>query len=232
MTGNDKAVEPALRSGLWPRKLALSWPARNRERSGRRVTADTERVAFIRTLESMAAFITAMEADFHANKLDHLGQVNRINSSFANLLSSAGNAGDVGLMISHRTRGLEDCLFDLSNAVQEKAERRIAFSNQANDEFESLCRQSGTFVKTSIDFLQTDNPVLLTWLDNKQKDCDKICDECASSHEERLIEGICTPSASMIYLDMLHSFKGIHSHMVHIVRLFAGLCGINEAGYS
>jgi len=235
LIGNGKAMDtdkPFFGIALWSRKLPLSWSLKTQTKErGRSVMADPERTAFIRTLESMTTFIETMEDDLRMDSLAHLGQGNRVNSCFQKILSSADNAGDVGLMISHRTRGLQDSLFDLSAAVREKIEEHIAFSDQATNEVELLCRQSKTFLKASIDFLLTDNPVLLTWLDTKQKECKKSCEECATGHEERLIEGICTQTAAMIYLDILDGFKGIYSQTTNIIWLLAGLCGIYEAKY-
>ncbi len=218
-------MEPLPAAGKTP----LSRPPKNRGRYV--VMEDPERVAFIRTLASVSAFIGDLETAFRTNEPDHLAQVDRVAESFRNMLDSAGHAGDVGLMISHGTRGLRECLSELGAAVREKAGKHLTFSKGATREFESLCRDSRVFLRTALDFLRTDNPVLLEWLDNKQKACQKTCAEYAASHAQRLIDGICDNSASIVYLDMLHSFKDIHSQTLHIVRLLAGLCGIGRLNH-
>jgi Na+/phosphate symporter len=47
---------------------------------------------------------------------------------------------------------------------------------------------------------------------------EKMADEYATRHEERLIEGLCAPKASQLYIQMIDAFKGIAWHAKEIAK--------------
>lgn len=232
MTDTDKTTpfhKHFWSKALWSNKESASrTPKHNHLQMSSKPTVDPERTAFIHTLESVSTFIAAMDTDFRTGNLDHTDQSALVNVRFEVMLDQAANAGDVGLMISHRARGLQESLNDLDAAVQDKVEGHVDFSPQACADIGLLFKQTATFLKASSDYLVTDSQVLLKWLDDKQKECAKLCEEFATRHQERLTGGICSQDASMLYLDILHSFKGIQSQVTNIVWLLAGLCGIYD----
>lgn len=183
---------------------------------------DQARADFIRVLESAGTFLEAVERDFSLNKLQHPGKQISLQNSFQSILTHLDDAGDTGLSIGYRVRDLRGSLLTIGAAVREKVEKGILFSDRAHEEVIYLFQATSVILKTAVDYLGTENPILLRWLENRQRECKNTCDECATSHEERLVEGICVPAASMIFLDMLQGFAGIHWQVVNMMWLVTG----------
>jgi|GEM_PF-3649681 len=184
---------------------------------------DRARMDFIHALTSVATFMEAVENDFRKNGLSHHERIDDIKDCLQTLLNSLDYVGDLDLMLDHRLQNLQDHLFDLAAAVQEKVEKRIVFSDPATEEMSRIFKESKAFLRIAVDFLRTDSATQFRWLEKRQAECRKNCDECAASHEKRLVEGICIPDASLVYLDMLHAFAGVHSQLVNVIRLCAGI---------
>jgi Na+/phosphate symporter len=184
---------------------------------------DRTREHLIQALISAAKFLEAVENDFRKSGLRHFARTGDIQGRFKTLLSSLDNTGDLDLMIDHRIQNLQEHLFDLAAAVREKVEKDIVFSNPATQEMNRIFKESKAFLKTAIDFLRTDSVALSRLLEKKQDMCMKNCEQYAASHEKRLVDGTCVPEASLIYLEMLHAFAGLHSQVLNIVRLREGM---------
>ncbi|HUW63330.1 MAG TPA: hypothetical protein VMW83_01320 [Spirochaetia bacterium] len=182
--------------------------------------ADQMRNTVICTLDAATLFLESIQRDFQKNKLRHRDQVSNLNICFQNLLNLSTTPGGE---FDPRIRSLQGSLLVISSAVGKKVEEHILFSNRAVEEIRCLFTESLGFLKTAMDFLKTDNSILLRWLENKQTECRNYCDSCSNSHEERLIEGSCVPAASLLYLDMLRGFNDTHWQVINVIGLLAGL---------
>lgn len=181
--------------------------------------SDIRKASVISALESVTTFMKILESDFRRNKLYHLDQIRAINKGFKDILNSPTILSDEEGELGPRIDNLHASMLSLSSAVKQKVSGHILFSNRAVEEISCLFSETEGFLKTCLDFLTTNNSILLGWLENKQNECRKYCDSCATSHEERLVEGICVPTASLIFLDMLRGFNGIYWQTINAVRL-------------
>jgi len=174
------------------------------------------------TLETAAHFLAAADSDFLKNRLDHLTAIPSLEAGFQSLLNSPFLAIEAGEELLGRVLSLRDSLLAIAAAVREKVERHILFSHRAVEEISCLFTETATFLQTALDFSRTHNAILLRWVENEQAECRRYCDNCMTSHEERLIEGVCIPDASLVYLNMLRGFNELHWQVVGIMRLLAG----------
>ncbi len=51
---------------------------------------------------------------------------------------------------------------------------------------------------------------------------ERMANDFATAHEERLVTGECTPKSSSIYLDMLYAFGEMGAHVKNAVKKFSG----------
>jgi Na+/phosphate symporter len=93
--------------------------------------------------------------------------------------------------------------------VRGKSEHHILFSEEAvkevNDVFEGTLR----LLKNLPDLLTTESKSLAQRVGEEGRSMFKIAEAYSEDHEERLINGICVPKHSPLYLSIIESLKGV-----------------------
>jgi Na+/phosphate symporter len=100
-------------------------------------------------------------------------------------------------------------LEDLADTLHKKARENILFSDRGVTEVCYLFQTLGDILRATADLILVQNPILIRYVLESEAVVEKVTIEYATQHEERLIEGLCLPLASPIYLRILDTFKGI-----------------------
>jgi Na+/phosphate symporter len=66
------------------------------------------------------------------------------------------------------------------------------------------------------DLILTQNKLLAQHIGEQVRSVFKIANGYSEEHEERLIQGVCTPKSTPIYLGILESLKGIIAHTLEV----------------
>jgi Na+/phosphate symporter len=66
------------------------------------------------------------------------------------------------------------------------------------------------------DLIQTKNKLLAQHLGEQVRSILKIANGYSEEHEERLIQGVCIPKSSPLYLGLIESLKGIITHTLEV----------------
>ncbi|HSK09083.1 MAG TPA: hypothetical protein VK911_05880 [Vicinamibacterales bacterium] len=88
----------------------------------------------------------------------------------------------------------------------------IPFTDRANREMRCLLDAVVELLEGLRDALRTGNRTLLRYVQDAGRSCVAQANEYALFHEQRLIEGVCQPEASSIYLAMIDHLKGVEWH--------------------
>ena len=106
-----------------------------------------------------------------------------------------------------------DFLESILNVVRIKARQGVPFSDKAMAEigelFDLLTEMLGNFQ----DVLLTRNRALLERIREQADRVGELAIEFLVSHEDRLLEGLCSPFASSLFLDILDSLKHAAFHL-------------------
>lgn len=94
-------------------------------------------------------------------------------------------------------------------AVENKVAGSVLFSETAAKELNTLFEGLITFIDHIKDYLLTGNKVLQKHITGEAEKYARFARDFATKHEERLIQGICQPRSSTVYLDMLSGISGI-----------------------
>jgi len=86
------------------------------------------------------------------------------------------------------------------------------FTDRATREIRGLLDTVIALVEDLHDALRTGNRTLVRSILDGGRECETRAHEYALQHEQRLIEGVCQPGASSIYLAMLDHVRGIEWH--------------------
>lgn len=100
-------------------------------------------------------------------------------------------------------------LEDLAGTLQKKMKENILFSDRGVTEVSFLSQTLADILRATADLVLVRNPILIRYVLESETMVEKTTIEYATQHEERLVEGLCIPMASPIYLSMLDTFKGI-----------------------
>ena len=111
--------------------------------------------------------------------------------------------------ISYNIEGIVDRL-------KSKVQNQILFSDQAVKEINDVFQEAMTLLERLPDLILTPNKLLAQNIGEQVRSVLKIANGYSEGHEERLMQGVCTPKSSPTYLGILESLKGIIAHILEV----------------
>lgn len=97
----------------------------------------------------------------------------------------------------------------LCELIDKKISEKVLFSDRAVNETVYLLQRLVEILRPAADMILARNTFLSRYVLESQSDIEKMADEYATLHENRLITGECLPVASSIYVGMLGAIKSI-----------------------
>ncbi len=113
--------------------------------------------------------------------------------------------------IGHRIEEIIGCL-------RTKVKGKIIFSEKAMEEATALLEKVKNIMHDSSDFIMSRNEFVAKYIIEAECEIEQNANKFATFHEDRMIEGLCLPEASSIYLHMLDALKGIAWHARQIAE--------------
>jgi Na+/phosphate symporter len=93
--------------------------------------------------------------------------------------------------------------------VRGKSENHIVFSDQADKEVNDIFQETIELLRNLPDLFAAESKSLAQQVGEQGRSMFKIADGYSEDHEERLINGICIPKHSPLYLGIIESLKGV-----------------------
>jgi hypothetical protein len=109
----------------------------------------------------------------------------------------------------------------LVEIINKKIKEDVLFSDRGISEITFLLQRLAEILKTTSDLLLIRNPALIRHIQESESDLANKALEYATLHEERLIEGLCLPMASPLFLNMLNAIRNIAWDAKEIAIKFA-----------
>jgi Na+/phosphate symporter len=109
-----------------------------------------------------------------------------------------------------------DHIESLIGATRKMIAEGVLFTDRATREVGSLFEIALELLECVRDVLQTGNRTLIRHILLAAQRCELMANEFALFHEQRLIEGVCVPRASSLYLAMVDYLKGVEWHVRQI----------------
>ena len=106
-----------------------------------------------------------------------------------------------------RLRQLVEIMAGLQDPIQRKIKDGVLFSEKAVAQTNSLFDSQAGLLRTIVDIIHTNNDYLKKLVREQGLKIQQDCVDFATEHESRLIEGLCTPQAAPIFLDILDKFR-------------------------
>jgi Na+/phosphate symporter len=111
--------------------------------------------------------------------------------------------------ISYNIEGIVDRL-------KSKVQNQLLFSDQAVKEINLVFQEAMELLERLPDLILNPNKLLAQNIGEQVRSVLRIANGYSEGHEERLIQGVCTPKSSPIYLGILESLKGIIVHILEV----------------
>ena len=113
-----------------------------------------------------------------------------------------------------------------ARAVERQAQEGVLFTDRATHEIDRLLEHALDLLEDTRDVLRTGNRRLVRHVMTEGPRFQATASEFASFHQERLIQGLCVPQASSIYLAMIDYLRGIERHQRDIVQKVSEPAGV------
>lgn len=102
------------------------------------------------------------------------------------------------------------------NRLRGKSQTHILFSDQAVKEVNDVFQEAMRLLENLPNLIATQNKLLAQRIGEEGRSMFKIANGYSEGHEERLIQGICVPKSSPIYLGIIESLKGVIVHTLEV----------------
>jgi Na+/phosphate symporter len=109
-----------------------------------------------------------------------------------------------------------------ARAVERQVKEGVVFTDRAVHELDRLLEKALELLEATRDVLRTGNRTLVHHVLADGPCFQATASEFASFHQERLIQGVCVPRASSIYLAMVDYLRSIERHQREIVQKVSG----------
>jgi len=107
---------------------------------------------------------------------------------------------------------------DILERVQIKIEEKLLFSDEAVKEYSELYRKIEEVLDGIVCALEKDKLTLVKEVVKNDKDFDNLVEEYRRRHDQRLIDGICSPLACNMFLNMLDFTAQVFHHTKAIAK--------------
>ena len=114
-----------------------------------------------------------------------------------------------------------DNLEELSTPIGKKMRDGVLFSEKAVTQANQLFDHLTGILRSILDALKTDNDFLKRYVQEEGKKLTQSCNDFATEHEARLIEGLCQPQAAPLFLAMLNRLRAAGQHAVNIAGILS-----------
>jgi Na+/phosphate symporter len=104
----------------------------------------------------------------------------------------------------------------IAEQLKNKAQNEILFSDQAVKEINLVFQEAMDLLERLPDLILTPSKLFAQNIGEQVRSVLKILNGYSEGHEERLIQGVCTPTSSPVYLAILESLKGIIVHTLEV----------------
>jgi len=100
--------------------------------------------------------------------------------------------------------------------LKSKVQERILFSDRAVKEINDVFQEAMNLLGSLPNLILTQDELLARHIGEQVRSVFKIANGYSEGHEERLIQGVCVPKHSPIYLGILESLKGIIAQTLEV----------------
>jgi Na+/phosphate symporter len=189
------------------------------------------------TIENLRRMLGAARHAFNRNSLEDLQELTRlrgvtyqeIKATLEQLESATAEKSEterVPLVLIHEILNhlklMCENIAALAEPIRKKIIDKLLFTDKAFFDVNYIFTHQTGLMRSLLDIVRTDNQLLRRYAEEEGQNLIQVCLNAATEHENRLIEGICLPHASPVFLGILDHMRIICRHGLGIVKLRGG----------
>jgi len=189
------------------------------------------------TIENLRRMLGAARHAFNRNSLEDLQELSRLRGVTSQEIKATleqvesattekSEAERVPLVRIHEILNHLQLICEniaaLGEPIRKKIIDKLLFTDKAFFDVNYIFTHQTGLMRSLVDFLKTDNQLLRKYAEEEAQNIIQVCLNAATEHENRLIEGICLPQASPVFLGSLDNMRLICRHVLGIVKLRGG----------
>ena len=111
-----------------------------------------------------------------------------------------------------------DYIEDIIGCIRTKIKEGILFTDKAVSEITFLMERLQEVLKNTSNIILARNRIIREYIKESATEISRSANDYSTMHEERLVEGLCMPKASPLFLDIMDALKGIAWHAKEIAE--------------
>lgn len=111
-----------------------------------------------------------------------------------------------------------DYIEEIIGCIRTKIKEGILFTDKAVSEVTFLMERLQEVLKNTSNIILARNRIIREYVKESATEISRSANDFATMHEERLVEGLCMPKASPLFLHILDALKGISWHAKEIAE--------------
>jgi Na+/phosphate symporter len=150
-------------------------------------------------------------------------EVQQQSTELANLIVSKSNLPDYGkewakpyLSMASSFDRMAYNIEGILDRLKAMTRDRVLFSDRAIREVNDVFQKAMDLQESLPDLILNQDKHLAQHIGEQVRSVFKIANGFSEEHEERLVQGICMPKSSPMYLGILESLKGIFAHILEV----------------
>jgi Na+/phosphate symporter len=182
-----------------------------------------EVIEMLRLVHEAFGHLDALPID-QASRIGHLihkrerGLVDRLVGRHGAGRSHGHFADEEVVFVAMHLERIAENVERLASATSKMVREGTLFTDRAIGEMSGLLQSMIEVLEGVRDAVRTGNGVLMRFVLDAGRSCEVHANEYALFHEKRLVEGVCQPRASSVYLGMLDDIKGIEWHARQVAQ--------------
>jgi len=180
-------------------------------------------------VEKLSTMMGAARDAFNRHSRGSLDQLKSLNDAVTKEIKqalglAAGSSRTAAPKLENILKHLEvirGSIWGLVEPIQKKIKDGVLFSDKAVSQSNYLFDLHSGMLRSILDILKTDNEFLKKYMVQEGRSLIQSCNDFATEHEARMIEGICLPQAAPIYINILDRMREISRQEVDIADLLA-----------
>jgi len=111
-----------------------------------------------------------------------------------------------------------DYVENIIGCTRTKIKEGILFTDKAISEINFLMERLQEVLNNTSNIILARNRIIRDYVKESATEISRSANEFSTMHEERLVEGLCMPKASPLFLDIMDALKGIAWHAKEITE--------------
>lgn len=111
-----------------------------------------------------------------------------------------------------------DYVENIAGCIRTKIREGILFTDKAVSEVTFLMERLQEVLKNTSNIILARNRIIREYIKESATEISRSANDFSTMHEERLVEGLCMPKASPLFLDIMDALKGVAWHAKEIAE--------------